>query len=73
MFPSPEMKAKLAYMNARAVDGQLHPRDHLLPRPLVVESPEDTATCTNSGGAGAFAVPREYCREFDEILQAQDR
>lgn len=61
MFPSKKMKEKLAYMNARAADGQLHPRDHLLHRPLVVEGP-DIATCVNSGGAGCFAKPQEYCR-----------
>jgi CubicO group peptidase (beta-lactamase class C family) len=64
MFPSNKMKEKLAYMNARTPDGQLHPRDHLLHRPLVVESQQDIATCVNSGGAGCFAQPREYCRKL---------
>lgn len=69
MFPSAEMKAKLAYMNARTADGQLHPRDHLLRRPLIVETKEDIASCTNSGGAGAFALPREYCRKLSWLYE----
>ncbi|EXJ65514.1 beta-lactamase [Cladophialophora yegresii CBS 114405] len=68
MFPNAQMKAKLAYMNARTPDGQLHPRDHLLHRPLVVESEQDIATCVNSGGAGAFALPREYCQILATLL-----
>jgi len=62
MFPNNEMKSKLAFMNARTLDGQLHPRDHLLHLPLVVETEQKIASCANSGGAGAFASPREYCR-----------
>ncbi|KIV86035.1 hypothetical protein PV11_01676 [Exophiala sideris] len=68
MFPSDEMKSKLAYMNARTLDGQLHPRDHLLHRPLVVETEQEIATCINSGGAGAFALPREYCQILATLL-----
>ncbi|KAH0841936.1 beta-lactamase family protein [Fonsecaea pedrosoi] len=68
MFPNADMKAKLAYMNARTPDGQLQPRDHLLHRPLVVESQQDIATCVNSGGAGAFARPREYCQILATLL-----
>ncbi|KIX92487.1 uncharacterized protein Z520_11807 [Fonsecaea multimorphosa CBS 102226] len=68
MFPNAEMKAKLAYMNARTPDGQLQPRDHLLHRPLVVESQQDIASCVNSGGAGAFARPREYCQILAALL-----
>jgi len=40
MFPTKSMKAKLAYMNYRSPDGQLHRRDHLHRRPLIVESAE---------------------------------
>lgn len=63
MFPSEDMKKKLAYMNARLPDGKLLPRDHLNHRPLMVESKEDIATCVNSGGAGCFAKLQEYCRK----------
>lgn len=50
-------------MNQRNHDGSLITRDHLLRRPLVVESAEDVSSCFNSGGAGCFAKPRDYCRE----------
>lgn len=68
MFPSKDMKSKLAYMNARAPDSQLSPRDHLLRRPLIVESSEDIKSCVNSGGAGCFAKPREYCQILATLL-----
>jgi CubicO group peptidase (beta-lactamase class C family) len=63
MFPTGDMKKNLAYMNARTPDGQLQPRDHLLHRPLVVEG-RDIDDCINSGGAGCFAKPQEYCRKW---------
>lgn len=68
MFPNKKMKENLAYMNARAPDGQLGPRDHLLHRPLVVESEGDIKSCVNSGGAGCFAKPREYCQILAALL-----
>ncbi|KAF7156084.1 hypothetical protein CNMCM5623_009226 [Aspergillus felis] len=62
MFPSASMKEKLAYMNQRDAQGQLSSRDHLLRRPLVVQTAEDIKTCFNSGGGGCFAKPQDYCR-----------
>ncbi|RMD42628.1 hypothetical protein DV735_g2468, partial [Chaetothyriales sp. CBS 134920] len=67
LFPSQEMKDKLAFMNSRSADGQLHPRDHLLHRPLVIDAKE-AATAANSGGAGAFAQPREYAKILATLL-----
>ncbi|KAI9872032.1 MAG: hypothetical protein M1823_008280, partial [Watsoniomyces obsoletus] len=55
-------------MNARALDGQLSARDHLLHRPLVVETQDDMNSCVNSGGAGCFAKPREYCQILAALL-----
>lgn len=66
MIPTPEMRAKLAYMHAREKDGTLRPRDHLLRSPLVV-NPNDSAAVKavfNSGGAGMFAKPQEYCSKL---------
>ena len=68
MFPNKEMKERLAYMNARAPDGQLAPRDHLLHRSLVVETADDIKSCVNSGGAGCFAKPQEYCQILAMLL-----
>jgi CubicO group peptidase (beta-lactamase class C family) len=68
MFPTKQMKENLAYMNARAPDGQLSPRDHLLHRPLVAETEHDIKSCVNSGGAGCFAKPREYCQILATLL-----
>ncbi|KAK2780928.1 hypothetical protein FQN53_000880 [Emmonsiellopsis sp. PD_33] len=65
MIPTASMKSKLAYMNHRAPDGQLSPRDHLLRLPLIVDRPEDTF---HSGGAGCFAKPQEYCQILATLL-----
>lgn len=63
MIPSQGMRAKLAYMHAREKDGVLRPRDHLLRLPLVVDPTDkaEVAKVFNSGGAGMFAKPQEYC------------
>jgi CubicO group peptidase (beta-lactamase class C family) len=63
MIPTKSMKSKLAFMNQRKPNGSLVSRDHLLRRPLVVESAEEISSCFNSGGAGCFAKPQDYCRE----------
>ncbi|KAK4902646.1 hypothetical protein LTR27_000584 [Elasticomyces elasticus] len=68
MFPPASMKAKLAYMNGRGPDGILFPRDHLLHRSLVVTDQEDISRCSNSGGAGCFAKPQEYCQILAMLL-----
>ena len=60
MIPTEEMKSKLAYMNHREYDGTMRPRDHLMRAPLVLSSNEE-AGYFNSGGAGMFANPQEYC------------
>lgn len=62
------MKSRLAHMNSRAPDGQLSPRDHLLRRLLIVEDARDIASCFNSGGAGCFAKPQEYCQILATLL-----
>lgn len=63
MFPTTEMKKKLAHMHQRKHDGSLIVRDHLLRKPLVVESSE-VKDVLNSGGAGAFATPSDYARKL---------
>lgn len=63
MFPSKDMQDRLAYMHTRAPDGIIRPRDHLLRIPLVVnpDNVAETRRVFNSGGAGMFARPQEYC------------
>jgi CubicO group peptidase (beta-lactamase class C family) len=63
MIPNAKMREKLAHMHFRDSDGILRPRDHLLRAPLVVdlESEAEMERIFNSGGAGMFAKPQEYC------------
>jgi CubicO group peptidase (beta-lactamase class C family) len=62
MFPTLQMKEKLAYMHQRAPDGTLSIRDHVMHRSLTADTKE-IKTCFGSGGGGCFANPQEYCRE----------
>lgn len=66
MIPTREMRQKLAYMNHRNSDGSLRPRDHLMRTPTVVdlENEAEVARIFNSGGAGMFAKPQDYCSMF---------
>ncbi|KAJ5958396.1 Beta-lactamase-like protein [Penicillium vulpinum] len=70
MVPSKDMRQRLAYMNSRSPDGTLAPRDHLLRAPLVVdlENDAEVARIFNSGGAGIFAKPQEYCKVLAVLL-----
>jgi len=68
MFPTDSMKEKLAYMNFRRPDGSLSGYDHILRRPLVVTSDSEVKDCFNSGGAGIFAKPQEYCQILAMLL-----
>ncbi|KAF9248236.1 hypothetical protein DTO027I6_6406 [Penicillium roqueforti] len=70
MIPSHDMRQKLAYMNQRNPDGTLRPRDHPLRAPLVVdlENKAEVARVFNSGGAGIFAKPQDYCKVLAVLL-----
>lgn len=63
MFPSKDMKDKLAYMHNRAPNGIIRPRDHLSQLPLLIDPDNvaETRQVFNSGGSGIFARPQEYC------------
>jgi CubicO group peptidase (beta-lactamase class C family) len=65
-FPTAEMKKQLAYMNHRNQDGSIVSRDHLLRRPLIVESLE-VKDVLNSGGGGCFARPSDYARKSSDV------
>jgi CubicO group peptidase (beta-lactamase class C family) len=63
MIPNSDMRSRVAYMHQREADGTLRPRDHLLRVPLAID-PENRAevgAVFNSGGAGMFARPQDYC------------
>lgn len=70
MFPSKDMKDRLAYMHTRAPDGIIRPRDHLFRIPLVINPDNVAETCRvfNSGGAGLFGTPQEYCKVLAVLL-----
>jgi len=70
MFPTDEMKAQLAYMNARAPDGSLalNKDGHLNRRPLYATSKEEIAATFHQGGAGCFARPTQYCQIIATLL-----
>jgi hypothetical protein len=63
MFPTKDMRNRLAYMHSRSPDGTIRPRDHLHRLPLVIDPDKEAEArrVFNSGGAGMFAKPQEYC------------
>lgn len=63
MFPNYDMRSRLAYMHSRSPDGTLLPKNHLLRAPLVAnwDDKAEVAGIFNSGGAGMFAKPQDYC------------
>ncbi|KAH6678871.1 beta-lactamase family protein [Plectosphaerella plurivora] len=70
MIPNSDMRSRMAYMHQRDANGILRPRDHLLRAPLVID-PENSAevgALFNSGGAGMFARPRDYCKVLAVLL-----
>ncbi|KAI9739885.1 MAG: hypothetical protein M1818_004941 [Claussenomyces sp. TS43310] len=64
MFPTKAMKEKLVHMNYRRANGTVTRNDHIFRRPLIVERQQEIESCFNSGGAGCFAKPQEYCRKY---------
>ncbi|OQD77806.1 hypothetical protein PENDEC_c002G05549 [Penicillium decumbens] len=68
MIPTPAMKEKLAYMHQRDSNGRVHPRDHLLRRPLTVETESDLKSLFYSGGAGCYSTPEDYCQILAMLL-----
>jgi hypothetical protein len=71
MFPTDEMKKKLAYMNARSLtDGSLSlaRNGHLNRRPLYASTKEEIDGTFHAGGAGCFARPNQYCQVIATLL-----
>lgn len=64
MYPTPEMRKSFAYMQQTDANGSTMTRDHLYRRPLKAETDAEKKAIFNSGGAGCFARPVEYCRKL---------
>lgn len=63
MFPTEEMMKNLVSFHFKHPDGTVTEQDHCLRRSLQAKTPEERAHIMNSGGAGCFAKPVEYCRK----------
>ena len=63
MFPTEDMKKRLAHMHQRNHDGSLVERDHLMLKVLGAKT-DEISDILNSGGAGAFAIPSDYARRL---------
>ncbi|KAL7947089.1 hypothetical protein V8C42DRAFT_352477 [Trichoderma barbatum] len=70
MLPNKDMRSRLAYMHSRDADGKIRARDHLLRIPLVInpDNESEARLVFNSGGAGMFARPQEYCKVLAVLL-----
>lgn len=64
LFPTEAMKNKFAFMHQKQSDGTYIGQEPLLRAPLIAKTQHDKKHVVNSGGAGAFTTPEEYCREF---------
>lgn len=62
MIPTPEMRARMAYMHQRDSSGTIRARDHLHRAPILVDASDEEAVgkIFHSGGAGMYSKPQEY-------------
>jgi CubicO group peptidase (beta-lactamase class C family) len=69
-FPTTEMKQNLAYIHSRNEDGsiELFEHGHPVRGPLVASTIEEMQSTFNSGGAGLFGNPIEYCKIIAMLL-----
>lgn len=69
MLPNKDMRNRLAYMHSRDADGNIRPRDHLLRLPLMInlDNESERRLVFNSGGAGMFAKPQDYCSKLSML------
>jgi len=67
-FPTPHMRSNIATMLQRAPSGTTSVRDHAYRRALLAESGHERKHIFNSGGAGCFAKPIEYCQILATLL-----
>ena len=64
MFPSEDMKSRLAFMHKYDEVGMFSTHDHLLRRSMTAKTDHEKKHIFNSGGAGCFAKPTEYCSKY---------
>lgn len=67
-FPNEEMRKNIMGMAQRYPDGHVEERDHAYRRALLAETKEEQKAIFNSGGAGCFAKPSEYCQVLATLL-----
>ncbi|KAF5598144.1 beta-lactamase transpeptidase [Fusarium pseudoanthophilum] len=69
-FPTKEMKENLAFIHRRRLDGsvRLYEHGHLFRKPLMASADTSRETILNSGGAGLFSNPVEYCKILAMLL-----
>jgi len=67
-FPNKEMRDNIMTMMQRYPDGHAEERDHVYRRALLAETEEEQKNIFNSGGAGCFAKPSEYCQVLATLL-----
>ncbi|TID13495.1 Transcription initiation factor TFIID subunit 6 [Venturia nashicola] len=67
-FPSQHMRDNITTMLQRAPSGETTERDHLYRRALLASTEHEKKHIFNSGGAGAFAKPAEYCQILAALL-----
>jgi CubicO group peptidase (beta-lactamase class C family) len=70
MFPTESMKKNLAYMHQRwpGDPTKCEERDHMYREPILAKHEHDKKHIFHSGGAGAFAQPREYVQVLATLL-----
>ena len=69
MLPTPEMKKNLAYMHQKwGGQSTSEERDHIYREPIVAESAAEKKHIFHSGGAGAYAKPKEYVQVLAALL-----
>ena len=67
MFPTPQMKDQLVHMHQKSPGQSIRARDHLLHRPLMLPTSEQTSAF-HSAGAGLFARPSDYAQIIATLL-----
>lgn len=57
------MRENMVVMQQKERDGSVHDADHVARR-LIVHADDNSGRMFQPGGAGCFAVPKDYCSKF---------